>query len=128
MFQGYNKRGRKQDMISNRDSDPSHSSPSFSKSTATAAVKRHYTRGGGTSMDMENTILAALNAGKNVDQQLTVDDLAPIDELHALEERQLQILLHFFLTIICNQISMYSMLDLGLVVRLATLHQNLAAT
>jgi MPBQ/MSBQ methyltransferase len=72
-------------MISNRDSDPSHSSPSFSKSTATAAVKRHYTRGGGTSMDMENTILAALrNAGKTVDQQLTVDDLAPIDELHAL--------------------------------------------
>jgi SAM-dependent methyltransferase len=34
-------------------------------------------------MDMENTILTALrNAGKNIDQQLTVDDLAPIDEFH----------------------------------------------
>jgi ubiquinone/menaquinone biosynthesis C-methylase UbiE len=62
------------------DSSPS---PSFSKpqaETATAAsVERHYTR-----PHLENTILNALkNAGKNVDQ-LTVDDLAPIDELHPL--------------------------------------------
>jgi MPBQ/MSBQ methyltransferase len=41
------------------------------------AVERHYTR-----PNLENTILTALrNAGKNVDQ-LTVDDLAPIDEFH----------------------------------------------
>jgi ubiquinone/menaquinone biosynthesis C-methylase UbiE len=62
------------------DSSPS---PSFSKppsETATgASVERHYTR-----PHLENTILNALkNAGKNVDQ-LTVDDLAPIDELHPL--------------------------------------------
>jgi ubiquinone/menaquinone biosynthesis C-methylase UbiE len=46
-----------------------------------ATVERHYTR-----PNLENTILIALkNAGKNVDhQQLTVDDLAPIDELHPL--------------------------------------------
>ncbi len=61
------------------------SSASISKSpsaaTAVAAVERHYTRSG---MDIENTILTALkNAGKNIDQQqLTVDDLAPIDEFH----------------------------------------------
>ena len=46
---------------------------------ATASVERHYTRS-----NLENTILTALkNAGKDVDQ-LTVDDLAPIDELHPL--------------------------------------------
>ena len=46
-----------------------------------ATVERHYTR-----PNLENTILIALkNAGKNIDhQQLTVDDLAPIDELHPL--------------------------------------------
>jgi MPBQ/MSBQ methyltransferase len=44
-----------------------------------SAVERHYTRPGSS---MENKILTALeNAGKNVDQ-LTVDDLAPIDEFH----------------------------------------------
>ncbi|MBD0299890.1 MAG: hypothetical protein ICV82_06465, partial [Nitrososphaera sp.] len=44
-----------------------------------ATVERHYTR-----PNLENTILIALkNAGKNIDQ-LTVDDLAPIDELHPL--------------------------------------------
>jgi hypothetical protein len=44
---------------------------------AAAVVERHYTR-----PNLENTILTALrNAGKNVDQ-LTVDDLAPIDEFH----------------------------------------------
>jgi cyclopropane fatty-acyl-phospholipid synthase-like methyltransferase len=33
-------------------------------------------------MDIETTILTALrNAGKNIDQ-LTVDDLAPMDEIH----------------------------------------------
>ncbi|MDQ3836384.1 MAG: hypothetical protein M3270_05565, partial [Thermoproteota archaeon] len=42
-----------------------------------AIVERHYSR-----VDLENTILNALkNAGKNIDQ-LTVDDLAPIDEFH----------------------------------------------
>ena len=42
-----------------------------------AAVERHYTRS-----NLENTILTALRSnGKNVDQ-LTVDDLAPIDEFH----------------------------------------------
>jgi MPBQ/MSBQ methyltransferase len=47
------------------------------QSSAAAAVERHYTR-----HNLENTILTALrNAGKNVDQ-LTVDDLAPIDEFH----------------------------------------------
>lgn len=46
---------------------------------AAASVERHYTRS-----NLENTILTALkNAGKDVDQ-LTVDDLAPIDELHPL--------------------------------------------
>ena len=46
-----------------------------------AAVEQHYTRRG-TGMDIETTILTALaNAGKNIDQ-LTVDDLAPIDEMH----------------------------------------------
>jgi SAM-dependent methyltransferase len=40
-------------------------------------VERHYNHG-----DLEQTILAALKkAGKNVDQ-LTLDDLAPIDEFH----------------------------------------------
>lgn len=40
-------------------------------------VELHYTR-----RNLENTILTALgNAGKNIDQ-LTVDDLAPIDEFH----------------------------------------------
>src|SRR5918995_650944 len=47
---------------------------------AAASVERHYTR-----RNLENTILTALrNAGKDIDQQLTVDDLAPIDELHPL--------------------------------------------
>lgn len=47
------------------------------QSSAAAVVERHYTRS-----NLENTILTALrNAGKNVDQ-LTVDDLAPIDEFH----------------------------------------------
>ncbi len=42
-----------------------------------AVVERHYSR-----VDLENTILTALkNAGKILDQ-LTVDDLAPIDEFH----------------------------------------------
>jgi SAM-dependent methyltransferase len=45
--------------------------------SSVVAVERHYTRS-----NLENTILTALkNAGKNVDQ-LTVDDLAPIDEFH----------------------------------------------
>jgi ubiquinone/menaquinone biosynthesis C-methylase UbiE len=45
--------------------------------SSVVAVERHYTR-----PNLENTILTALkNAGKNVDQ-LTVDDLAPIDEFH----------------------------------------------
>ena len=45
--------------------------------SSAAVVERHYTRS-----NLENTILTALrNAGKNVDQ-LTVDDLAPIDEFH----------------------------------------------
>jgi ubiquinone/menaquinone biosynthesis C-methylase UbiE len=45
--------------------------------SSAAVVERHYTR-----PNLENTILTALrNAGKNVDQ-LTVDDLAPIDEFH----------------------------------------------
>jgi MPBQ/MSBQ methyltransferase len=62
-------------MTSSRDS-PSSTSTSASKSAA-AAVERHYTR-----PNLENTIIAALrNAGKNVDQ-LTVDDIAPIDEFH----------------------------------------------
>ena len=44
-----------------------------------AAIERHYTRS-----NLEDTILTALqNSGKNIDQ-LTVDDLAPIDELHPL--------------------------------------------
>jgi ubiquinone/menaquinone biosynthesis C-methylase UbiE len=44
-----------------------------------SAVERHYTR-----PNLENTILTALqNAGKNIDQ-LTVDDLAPMDEMHTL--------------------------------------------
>jgi ubiquinone/menaquinone biosynthesis C-methylase UbiE len=48
-----------------------------------AAIEQHYTRRG-TGMDIETTILTALrNAGKNIDQ-LTVDDLAPIDEMHTL--------------------------------------------
>jgi ubiquinone/menaquinone biosynthesis C-methylase UbiE len=65
-------------MTSSYDS-PSDSSPSVSKPPAAAGIERHYTR---PSMDMENTILTALrNAGKNIDQ-LTVDDLAPIDEFH----------------------------------------------
>ncbi|HEX2471782.1 MAG TPA: methyltransferase domain-containing protein [Nitrososphaera sp.] len=47
------------------------------QSSASAVVERHYTR-----PNLENTILTALrNAGRNVDQ-LTVDDLAPIDEFH----------------------------------------------
>jgi ubiquinone/menaquinone biosynthesis C-methylase UbiE len=47
------------------------------QSSSAALVERHYTR-----PNLENTILTALrNAGKNVDQ-LTVDDLAPIDEFH----------------------------------------------
>lgn len=52
-------------------------------SASSSSVEHHYTR-----PNLENTILTALrNAGKNVDdqqQQLTVDDLAPIDELHPL--------------------------------------------
>src|SRR5215203_1735595 len=45
--------------------------------SSAAFVERHYTR-----HNLENTILTALkNAGKNIDQ-LTVDDLAPIDEFH----------------------------------------------
>src|SRR5919109_5189440 len=45
--------------------------------SSAVAVERHYTR-----PNLENTILTALkNAGKDVDQ-LTVDDLAPIDEFH----------------------------------------------
>ena len=48
-----------------------------------AAIEQHYTRRG-TGMDIETTILTALrNAGKNIDQ-LTVDDLAPVDEMHTL--------------------------------------------
>jgi MPBQ/MSBQ methyltransferase len=44
-----------------------------------SAVERHYTR-----PNLENTILTALqNAGKNIDQ-LTIDDLAPMDEMHTL--------------------------------------------
>jgi SAM-dependent methyltransferase len=44
---------------------------------AAASVERHYTRS-----NLENTILTALqNAGKNI-EQLTVDDLAPVDEMH----------------------------------------------
>jgi MPBQ/MSBQ methyltransferase len=54
-----------------------------SASSSSSSVEHHYTR-----PNLENTILTALrNAGKNVDdqqQQLTVDDLAPIDELHPL--------------------------------------------
>jgi SAM-dependent methyltransferase len=46
---------------------------------AAASVERHYTRS-----NLENTILTALqNAGKNI-EQLTVDDLAPVDEMHTL--------------------------------------------
>jgi ubiquinone/menaquinone biosynthesis C-methylase UbiE len=46
---------------------------------AAASVERHYTRS-----NLENTILTALqNSGKNIDQ-LTVDDLAPVDEMHTL--------------------------------------------
>lgn len=45
--------------------------------SSAAVVERHYSR-----TNLENTILTALrNAGKDVDQ-LTVDDLAPIDEFH----------------------------------------------
>jgi ubiquinone/menaquinone biosynthesis C-methylase UbiE len=45
--------------------------------SSAAVVESHYTR-----PNLENTILTALrNAGKDVDQ-LTVDDLAPIDEFH----------------------------------------------
>jgi ubiquinone/menaquinone biosynthesis C-methylase UbiE len=45
--------------------------------SALAIVERHYSR-----PNLENTILTALkNAGKDV-EQLTVDDLAPIDEFH----------------------------------------------
>ena len=48
-----------------------------------AAIEQHYTRRG-TGMDIETTIVTALrNAGKNIDQ-LTVDDLAPVDEMHTL--------------------------------------------
>jgi MPBQ/MSBQ methyltransferase len=44
-----------------------------------SAVERHYTR-----PNLENTILTALqNAGMNIDR-LTVDDLAPMDEMHSL--------------------------------------------
>ena len=46
---------------------------------AASSVERHYTRS-----NLEKIILTALqNSGKNVDQ-LSVDDLAPIDELHPL--------------------------------------------
>ena len=42
-----------------------------------SSVEHHYTRS-----NLENTILTALqNAGKNI-EQLTVDDLAPVDEMH----------------------------------------------
>jgi SAM-dependent methyltransferase len=45
--------------------------------SSAVAIEHHYTR-----PNLENTILTALkNAGKNVDQ-LTVDDIAPIDEFH----------------------------------------------
>jgi MPBQ/MSBQ methyltransferase len=45
--------------------------------SSAAVIERHYTR-----PNLENTILTALkNAGKDV-EQLTVDDLAPIDEFH----------------------------------------------
>jgi cyclopropane fatty-acyl-phospholipid synthase-like methyltransferase len=65
-------------MASSRKSHPSPHSSSVSKPSA--AVERHYTR-----PNLENTILTALrNAGKNVDQ-LTVDDLASIDEFHTQE-------------------------------------------
>jgi ubiquinone/menaquinone biosynthesis C-methylase UbiE len=48
-----------------------------------AVIEQHYTRRG-TGMDIETTIVTALrNAGKNIDQ-LTVDDLAPVDEMHTL--------------------------------------------
>jgi MPBQ/MSBQ methyltransferase len=47
------------------------------QASSATVVERHYTR-----LNLENTILTALkNAGKNVDQ-LTVDDIAPIDEFH----------------------------------------------
>ena len=58
---------------------PSSNHTSISKSSATKFVEGHYTR-----PNLENIILTALrNAGKDVDQ-LTIDDLAPIDELHPL--------------------------------------------
>ena len=60
-------------MISHGERDLNTSKP------AAASVERHYTRS-----NLENTILTALqNAGKNI-EQLTVDDLAPVDEMHTL--------------------------------------------
>jgi MPBQ/MSBQ methyltransferase len=67
---------RDQNMTSNHESTSSPSA-SVSKQSSAVAVERHYTR-----HNLENTILTALkNVGKNIDQ-LTVDDLAPIDEFH----------------------------------------------
>jgi ubiquinone/menaquinone biosynthesis C-methylase UbiE len=66
-------------MEGQEEKQPQQKDLNTSKPTATS-VERHYTR-----PNLENTILTALrNAGKDVDQQLTVDDLAPIDELHPL--------------------------------------------
>lgn len=64
-------------MTSNHESTSTSPSTSVSKQSSAVAIERHYTR-----PNLENTILTALkNAGKNVDQ-LTVDDIAPIDEFH----------------------------------------------
>jgi ubiquinone/menaquinone biosynthesis C-methylase UbiE len=68
---------RVQYMTSNHESTSTSPSASVSKQSSAVAIERHYTR-----PNLENTILTALkNAGKNVDQ-LTVDDIAPIDEFH----------------------------------------------
>jgi ubiquinone/menaquinone biosynthesis C-methylase UbiE len=64
-------------MTSNHESTTSFPSYSVSKQSSAEVIERHYTR-----PNLEETILTALkNAGKNIDQ-LTVDDLAPIDEFH----------------------------------------------
>jgi ubiquinone/menaquinone biosynthesis C-methylase UbiE len=66
-------------MEGREEKQPQQEDLNASKPTAAASVERHYTR-----TNLENTILTAVqNAGKNIDQ-LTVDDLAPIDELHPL--------------------------------------------
>jgi MPBQ/MSBQ methyltransferase len=70
---------RNRNMTSNHESTTtsSHSTSVSKQSSSAALVERHYTR-----PNLENTIVTALkNAGKNVDQ-LTVDDIAPIDEFH----------------------------------------------